>query len=185
MTRVAILGGSVSGLGTALFLARRGIPSEIFEQDPAALPVRDAQVWGARRPTPQAAHSHAFLSEARAILLSEAPEVLDTLRSDEAVEVSLGGGEVAIACRRQAFERALREAAVADPAISLQLGMRVAGLAFAPGKPPKVTGLSLDSGGVVPADVIVDAGGRRSPVDGWLDVAGIGRDDRSVECGIA
>jgi 2-polyprenyl-6-methoxyphenol hydroxylase-like FAD-dependent oxidoreductase len=103
-THVLVVGGSVSGLTTALALARRGVEVRIVESDPAAAPGLvvgdtggprgdDPLAEGARRAprraTPQAAHSHVFLARCRELLRVEAPEVLDGLRQAGAVELRL------------------------------------------------------------------------------------------------
>ena len=54
-----------------------------------------------------------------------------------------------------------------------------------PGDPPRVGGVRTDHGDVA-ADVVVDAGGRRSPLDRWL--AAVGARPTAVstaECGLA
>lgn len=200
--RVAVVGGSVAGLATALFLAHRGVPSVVLEQD--ATPVPDAPTGAGawhRRSTPQAAHSHAFLARSRSILAAEAPEVLDLLAAagvrearlaDPAVRPATIEGFVPMAdddrlvvlnARRATFEWALRRAAMAHPDVELRVGVAAAGVELdATGARARVLGVRTAGGDrsadLVPADVVVDAGGKRSSLHAVPAV-------RDVPCGIA
>lgn len=203
--RVVVVGGSLAGLSTALFLAGRGIPTTVLERDPTPTPpAAGAGAWR-RRGTPQAAHSHAFLARSRAILAAEAPAVLATL-ADTGVRESvlaavpppgiapLGPEEgdddlVVLNARRSTFEWALRRSVEGHPDVDLRLGAAVTGLEVHANGSRAVAGVATDEG-TVPADVVVDAAGKRSPVRGWAGVAGNGGgagappEDRDVPCGI-
>ena len=54
--------------------------------------------------------------------------------------------------------------------MDLRYGVRAEGLLADPGDPPRVRGVRTDHGDA--ADVVVDASGRRSPLDRWLAVVG-------------
>jgi hypothetical protein len=82
--------------------------------------------------------------------------------------------------RRSTVDWVLRRAAEAEPRVEVRhtvkvtglltaTGLAVAGPAARPGaaRPPRVTGVRTDQGDV-PAGLVVDAAGRRSPVDEWL-----------------
>ena len=78
--------------------------------------------------------------------------------------------------RRSTVDWVLARAAAAEPRVEVRHGVKVAGLLCATGRaassavganPPHVTGLRTDHG-ELPADLVVDATGRRSPVDDWL-----------------
>src|SRR5690348_4375376 len=95
--------------------------------------------------------------------------------------------------RRSTVDWVLARAAAAEPRVEMRYGVKVAGLltavgprsAAGAGRVPHVTGLRTDRGDL-PADLVVDATGRRSPVDGWL--AQIGARPAATwfaECGIA
>src|SRR5690348_5752134 len=100
--------------------------------------------------------------------------------------------------RRSTVDWVLGRAAVAEPRVEVRYGVKVAGLlAVGPRsaagtrsaagmvRVPHVTGLRTDRGDL-PADLVVDATGRRSPVDDWL--AQIGARPTATwfaECGIA
>ncbi|MER6677631.1 FAD-dependent oxidoreductase, partial [Streptomyces sp. NPDC000983] len=77
MARVAVVGGGISGLGTALMLGRRGHTVTLFEQDARQAGDelnRDFFQWHRPR-VPQANHPHSFLAPVRTVLRTEAPDV--------------------------------------------------------------------------------------------------------------
>ncbi|MDE0805184.1 MAG: hypothetical protein OSA99_17910, partial [Acidimicrobiales bacterium] len=61
---VVVVGGSISGLGTAIALDNRGVSVELHESDSVDFgrlaDVDEAAPSDPRRGTPQAAHDHAF-----------------------------------------------------------------------------------------------------------------------------
>lgn len=66
--KALVVGGSVSGLAVGLFAPRRGVEVAIVDADPKTDPTQrfdEALARSIRRPTPQSAHSHAFLAGAR------------------------------------------------------------------------------------------------------------------------
>lgn len=73
--------------------------------------------------------------------------------------------------RRSTIDWVLRRAILAEPGVTLCRGVRVVGLVAAPGKLPHVTGVRTDQGDVA-ADLVIDATGRRSPIDRWLTEIG-------------
>lgn len=191
--RVAIVGGSVAGLSAALFLARRGHQVVVLEKDATPTPVDLADVGGwHRRPTPQVAHSHAFLARSRSILAAEAPDVLDAMLGAGVRQAHLaaeapttidgfapaaGDDElVVLNARRVTFEWVLRRAVEQEPGIDLRAGTGVTGLDLHVNGRTVVRGVHTD-GGTVAADVVVDAAGKRSPLSSPLA--------RDVPCGIS
>ncbi len=115
------------------------------------------------------------------------------------------GGEVqpgderfdAVTGRRPMVEAVLAGVAEREPGLTLRRGVAVRGLvadpatvpatipATAPGRAggpvPHVAGVALEEGEVVPADLVVDASGRRSPLAGWLEAMGARRPRDDVE----
>lgn len=199
--RVVVIGGSVAGLASALFLARRGVSVTVVDQDPEA--AAEPPVDGARRATPQAAHSHIFLSRLRLLLEERAPEVLDALRDSGTHEIAMADGRpptlsgadlprgdelVALAVRRSTFEDAVRSVVARTPGIELVIGTAVTGLAFAPASdlvPLRVDGVVLADGRTLRANIVIDASGRRTSVPGWLAEAGVELPTEVVPCGIS
>ncbi|MFJ8623442.1 FAD-dependent oxidoreductase [Kitasatospora sp. NPDC093550] len=186
MARVAVMGGGISGLATALMLGRRGHPVTVFEQDPRrAGQDLDADFYGWHRPrVPQADQPHGLLAPVRTVLRAELPDVYEDLLARGAREYHefdwfgehpphRAGDEdlVTVRTRRIVLEAALAEAVRREPAVEVRQGVRVSGLAVREGRPPRVTGVRT-ADGTHPADLVVDACGRRSPVPGWLTAAG-------------
>jgi 2-polyprenyl-6-methoxyphenol hydroxylase-like FAD-dependent oxidoreductase len=137
-------------------------------------------------------HSHAFLARARLVLLAHLPDVLDRLRAEGVPEMPLAETTppglrlppraddedvVLLACRRATLEWALRESVRAWPNVELREGARVAALEGVghDGGRPRVTGVRLADGTAVPADLVVDATGRRSRAPEWLAALGAPR----------
>ncbi|MEU1467329.1 NAD(P)-binding protein [Streptomyces sp. NPDC005761] len=191
MTRVAIVGGGIGGMAVALFLGRRGHAVTVLERD-GRRPGRDldADFFDWRRPgVPQAVQPHGLLAPVRTVLREEAPDVYDAM-------LRMGAGErnelewfperpperpgdedlVTVQTRRIVLEAALHDAVHREPNVDVRLGEPAEGLVVdrhgaAFGGAPRVTGVRSRSGRH-DADLVLDAGGRRSPVSGWLTGAG-------------
>src|SRR5262249_33576019 len=73
--------------------------------------------------------------------------------------------------RRSTMDWVLQRAVAAEPGLTLRFGVRATGLRARSGQPPRVVGLRTDRGDV-DADLVVDASGRRSPIDRWLGEIG-------------
>ena len=188
--RIAVIGAGVAGLGAGLALARDGHDVVILERDATPLPQdpHAAFEWD-RRGAPQVRHSHALLARLRNLLRDHYPDVLDDLLAAGATELRFTenlpptiedrsphpGDEdlVALACRRTTFEWVLRRSVLAQGGVELRDGVVIDALDGANGV---VTGVRLADGdragggpaSSVPADVVVAANGRRSPISGWL-----------------
>lgn len=186
MARVAVIGGGIGGLGTALMLGRRGHAVTLFEQDARQAgedPNRDFFHW--KRPrVPQAVQPHSFLAPVRTVLRAEAPDVYADLLARGAREYHdfdwfgehpphRAGDEdlVTLRTRRIVLEAALASAVRREDTVEVRGGRRVSGLAFAAGGPARVTGVRVGTD-TYEADLVVDASGRRSPVPAWLVAAG-------------
>jgi hypothetical protein len=89
--------------------------------------------------------------------------------------------------RRATVDWVLGRVAAAEPRVEVRYGVKVTGLlaASGPAAVPHVTGVRTDQGDLA-ADLVVDATGRRSPVDDWLAQLGASPIATSfAECGIA
>jgi 2-polyprenyl-6-methoxyphenol hydroxylase-like FAD-dependent oxidoreductase len=200
MTDLIVIGAGVTGMSTALALARAGRRVTLVERDVGRLPdtVEHAfQSWD-RHGVPQARHSHAFLARLRNLLRDRAPDVLEALLAAGVTEMRFTermppeitdtaarpGDEdlVALACRRTTFEWVFRRLLLDEPNVTIVDGTAVEGLV---GTPARITGVRLDSGRELTADLVVDAAGRRSPLRRWLaDLGAPEPGDEQVECGI-
>src|SRR4029453_6931354 len=87
--------------------------------------------------------------------------------------------------RRSTFDWVLQRAMVTQPGVTLRRGVAVTGLVAIPGEPPHITGVRTSEGDL-PADLVIDAAGRRSPIDHWLKTVGAHASASSwAECGVA
>jgi len=184
--RVAVVGGGVSGLGSAVALARQGHDVEVFERDDTPMPTSaEAAFEWDRRGAPQVRHSHAFLARLRNLLRDDYPDVYASVLAEGATEMRFGddlpptitnfertAGDddlVMLACRRSTFEWVLRRAALAEGRVTFRTGVAVDGLVrSSDAGRPHVTGVRVAGGAVIDADFVVASGGRRSVVPEWL-----------------
>ncbi|HEU4423027.1 MAG TPA: FAD-dependent oxidoreductase [Pilimelia sp.] len=191
MAQVVILGAGLGGLSTAMLLARDGHEVTVLERDPAQPPPA-AGAWDAweRRGVNQFRLPHFMLPRWRAQMREELPDVLDEL-------VDAGGLAVntlallpegyrgpmrpaderfdTVTARRPVLEAAVAAAADRTPGVTIRRGVKVTGFRADPGahhRPPRVTGVLVDGGRVVRADLVVDCCGRRSALGSWLAAAG-------------
>lgn len=108
---------------------------------------------------------------------------------------------VMLACRRTTFEWVLRTAALDEGNVAFRVGVGVNGLvledlvdgvldplietrdgrAHAHVSIPRVTGVTLEDGSTLGADLVIVAGGRRSQLPEWLSALGIGPVPEEVE----
>ena len=183
-----VVGASVAGL-----LAARALSDHV-----ATVTVLDRDVWSDRsrpRPgVPHGEHAHGLLASGVTALNQLLPGLttdlvgLGALTGDVHDQVSwhLGGGRLARASSdlagllvsRVALERYLRSRVEALPNVTIHEGQGVAGLSLdADGDVGgvEVFGTEGPPGSVtrLPADLVVDASGRRSQADAWLTRRGL------------
>ena len=199
-----VLGGGIAGLAAARLLARRHARVVVLERDrrPEVESAEEAFTGWSRPGVPQFRHSHAFLARLRVVLLAHFPDVLDRLRAAGVREFGLeeltppavvlrprddDEDVVLLACRRATFEWALRASVAARREIELREEVAVDGLLATPGAGgrPRVGGVRVADGSVLPAALVVDATGRRSRAPEWLAALGAPPPwERSAETGI-
>jgi flavin-dependent dehydrogenase len=186
MVRVVVSGGGVAGMATALLLRRRGQDVTVLERDRPPQPPELAAVWQQwERPgVPQFRQFHVFTARTRQTLVREFPDVHAALLDAGFIEAPMAtrirglfpdaaeheGDEeiVNLLGRRTTFEWVLRQA-VEQAGVEVRLGGSVDGVIRSGAT---VTGVRC-AGTEVPADVVVDATGRRAASDGWLADAGL------------
>jgi 2-polyprenyl-6-methoxyphenol hydroxylase-like FAD-dependent oxidoreductase len=190
--RIVVVGGGVTGLATAVLAARRGHPVTLVERD--VLPAGPmSQSPALPRPgVPHYLQPHAFIPRARLELRHHLPDVYSALVAGGASEVDLraklpgpvraeDAELVYLAVRRPLIEWALRRAVAAERGIDVRAGGRARGFVVDEGT---VTGVRLDDG-LVAADLVVDAHGRRTVTNGWLAAAGVDAAEPAVtSCGV-
>lgn len=182
----------MSGLSSALALARQGHQVTVLERDDTPMPDSpDAAFEWDRRGAPQVRHSHAFLARLRNTLRDRYPDVLEALLAAGATEMRFGedlpptlqgfvrepaDDDLAmIACRRTTFEWVLRRAALDEGRVTFRTGVAADGvLSTQVDGRPRVTGLHLTDGSTLDSDLVVAAAGRRSVVPEWLAAVGAG-----------
>jgi len=194
MARIVIAGGGMCGLAAGMLLTRGGHEVTVLERDPTPVPGSVEEAWQAweRQGVAQFRLAHFLAAAGREVLEQELPDVFEALVSAGAARVDLlafmppsladGGarpGEerfVTYTARRPTIEQVLGQAAEGEPGLEVRRGTAVAGLTIQPsnGTTPHVTGVRLESDETVPAELVVDAMGRRSPLPRWLSDANIG-----------
>jgi len=185
MAKIAIVGGGITGLATALYLSKRDHEVSLFERDDAPMPESAAQAfeWD-RRGAPQVRHSHAMLARLRNLLHRDHPEVLDRLLEAGAQEIKMYESRpadpesetlnpldeeiVMIASRRTTLEWVLRTSVLETGCVDFRSGVNVLGLTASTAKLPRVSGIVLSDGTQHRADLIIAADGRRSEAPKWL-----------------
>lgn len=189
MAGIAVVGGGMGGTAAALLLARRGHQVIVLERDPEPPPASVEDAWECwdRHGVTQIRQSHLFLGRLHDELRRHLPDVLDALvragvhlmpwrdrmppAIDDGVRRPGDEGVVAFGSRRTTVEHELRGILCNEPGVEVRTGVAVAGLVTGPSVVlgvPHVVGVRTAGGETVVADLVLDAGGRRSALLSWL-----------------
>jgi 2-polyprenyl-6-methoxyphenol hydroxylase-like FAD-dependent oxidoreductase len=170
-----VMGGSMAGLLAARVLADRCHRVTILERD------EELDSAGPRRGVPQGRHTHGLLASGRKVLDELFPGLFDELIADGALAGDLvgdsrwflEGGYLArqasdlegVLLSRPFLEAAVRRRVRALPNVDMRSGCAVAGLIM---PSDRVTGVQVQGGETLEADLVVDATGRGSRTRTWL-----------------
>jgi 2-polyprenyl-6-methoxyphenol hydroxylase-like FAD-dependent oxidoreductase len=179
--RAVVIGGSMAGLSAAAVLAPRFGEVVIVDRDDLGGGPQD------RRGVPQGRHAHALLPAGHQRIEGWFPGFTEDLVADGAREVDLGDGVLwflgdaarisfrsgilAPVSSRSLLEHHVRRRVLALPNVSLLSGAGASGLTWdADGR--SVTGITLEDGTVLDADLVVDASGRAGRTVPWVSALG-------------
>ncbi|MFK4145254.1 FAD-dependent oxidoreductase [Streptomyces sp. NPDC004065] len=175
-----VVGGSMAGLAAARVLADRFDEVTVVERDHLPGGAVD------RRGVPQGGHAHALLVSGNHALEELFPGLTDELVTAGAVAFDpgsdvvfhqMGGarlrfasGMLGISLSRALLEHTVRSRVAALPAVRIRDRIAVCGLTGSAGR---VTGVELDGGETLAADLVVDATGHSGArTDRWLRALG-------------
>jgi 2-polyprenyl-6-methoxyphenol hydroxylase-like FAD-dependent oxidoreductase len=201
--RIVVIGGSAAGCCAALLLARAGHEIVVVEKDrlEIAPDVESAARSAFRSTAPHIVQPHIIMARCRQLLITHLPDVYEQLLNAGVVEAPIatqmpptladtsprdGDDQLTLLMtRRSTFDWVLHRALTVQPGVTLRRGVAVTGLVAVPGEPPQVNGVHTTEGDLA-ADFVVDATGRRSPIDRWLKTIGAQVSAASwAECGVA
>jgi 2-polyprenyl-6-methoxyphenol hydroxylase-like FAD-dependent oxidoreductase len=190
-SKIIVLGGGVCGLAAGLMLARDGHRVTVLERDPARAPATPEEAWveWPRDGVAQFRQAHYLQPRGRHVLDAELPDVRDALLAAGAKWVDLlrsmppgiadreprPGDErlPTLTARRPALEQVLARAADAEPGLVVRRGVAATRLeARVATGGVHVAGVWTDGGERIPADLVVDAMGRRSRLPALVRAAG-------------
>jgi 2-polyprenyl-6-methoxyphenol hydroxylase-like FAD-dependent oxidoreductase len=191
MSKIIVLGAGVCGLAAGMLLAQDGHEVTVLERDGTPPPAKPQQAWESwvRPGVNQFRQAHFLLPAGRVILEQELPQVVRALAAADAARVDLlsvmppaitdraprpdDDRFVTLTARRPVLEQAFARCAQATPGLNIRRGARIVGLAArGDNRTPHVTGVRLEGGEQLGADLVVDAMGRGSPLPRWLEQAG-------------
>jgi 2-polyprenyl-6-methoxyphenol hydroxylase-like FAD-dependent oxidoreductase len=186
MGRITFVGGGIVGTCAAMMLANDGHDVTVLERDPSPPPSPDT-AWDAwdRRGVNQFKMLHFFLARFREVADVELPGLTDAMVAAGALRMNpldgipeqiTGGWREgderfeSVTARRPVGESVIASMAAATSGLTIRRGVGVAGVLTSSGADGvvHVTGVRTEDGEDISADLVVDAGGRRSAMAGWL-----------------
>lgn len=201
--RVLVIGAGMAGLWTAMALAGSGREITVLDRDPPPPeggPDVAFEDWQ-RRGVGHLRHSHAFLARLRTLVRDRRPALLEQLHAAGVRELGFEGSltpkhkqtyvpapidaDLAIlTSRRTTLELVMRRYAEGLPGVTMRPQTFVKRLKVEAGAPPRVTGVVLEDGTELDADIVVDAAGRTSQAYEQLAEAGVSIPESSEPCGV-
>jgi 2-polyprenyl-6-methoxyphenol hydroxylase-like FAD-dependent oxidoreductase len=203
--KIAIIGGGICGLGTALLLARDGHDVTVLEHDAAPLPESPQTAWEhwERKGVAQFRQPHNFMPGLRLLLEAELPDVQDALGRAGAARYDLVNPLPPVfadraprpideklwtlTARRPVGEWVFADAAQRSARVTIRRGVTVAGLltgSTTAAGIPHVIGVRASNGEDVRAHLVVDATGRQSRSPQWLETISANRPyEEQEDCG--
>ncbi|MCW3013949.1 MAG: dependent oxidoreductase [Solirubrobacterales bacterium] len=197
MARIVVLGAGVCGLAAALMLRRDGHDVTVLERDPAPVPDSNEDAWERweRAGVTQFRQAHFLQPLGRIVLEKELPDVRDALVAAAAARFDplrlmppwitdrrpRPGDErfATITARRPVIEHAI--ARVAQEEVDVRRGVEVERLVS--NGVAGIAGVRTTGGEDLPADLVVDAMGRRSRLPAWLADVGARVHEQSEDFG--
>jgi 2-polyprenyl-6-methoxyphenol hydroxylase-like FAD-dependent oxidoreductase len=193
VARIIVLGGGVCGLAAGMLLTRDGHEVTVLERDAAPVPASADEAWESwsRDGVAQFRLAHFLQPGGRVVLEKMLPDVFEALVAAGAARLDVlglmppnlaeGGARagderfVTYTARRSTFEQVVGQAAEGEPRLEVRRGSAVTEPIIQVGNgTPNMSGVRLDSGETLHADLVVDAMGRRSQLPRWLSDANIG-----------
>ena len=202
MGRIVFVGGGIVGTCAAMMLANDGHEVTVLERDPTPPPPPETawDEWD-RRGVNQFRMLHFFLAKFREVADTELPGLTEAMVAAGALKMNplvgipdemTGGWRDGdsrfdtVTARRPVGESVVAAMGAATPGVTIRRGVGVAGVltGAAIDSIVHVTGIRTDDGEEIPADLVVDAGGRRSAMPTWLRNAGSpGPNEMIEDCG--
>lgn len=190
MGKIVFAGGGIVGTCSAMMLANDGHDVTVLERDPTPPPPPHA-AWDEwqRRGVNQFHMLHFFLPRFREVADAELPGLTNAMVDAGALRLNLlldipeairgaqrDGDErfELVTARRPVGESVVANFAAASQNLTIRRGVAAAGLLTTRSADGivHVTGVRTENGEEITADLVIDSGGRRSSVPGWLRDAG-------------
>jgi 2-polyprenyl-6-methoxyphenol hydroxylase-like FAD-dependent oxidoreductase len=201
--RVLVIGAGMAGLWTALALAPTGREVTLLERDPPPPEGGPDEVFSGwtRRGVGHLRHSHAFLARLRLLIRDQHPELLAELMAEGCRELGFEGTLTALhklnytpkpldqdlailTSRRTTLEVVMRRYVARLPGVTIRSEAFVRELLITRGAAHAVTGVRLEDGAELTADLVVDGAGRTSPAVEQLQAAGAPIGEASEGAGV-
>ncbi|MEP7047241.1 MAG: FAD-dependent oxidoreductase [Ilumatobacteraceae bacterium] len=190
MGRIVFVGGGIVGTCAAMMLANDGHDVTVLERDSAPPPPPDSawDDWD-RRGVNQFKMLHFILARFRQVAEAELPGLVEAMLTVGALRLNplagvpeeiTGGWREGddrfdtVTARRPVSESVVAAMAASTPGLTIRRGVGVSGVSTSTGPDGilHVTGVRTEDGQDVNADLVIDSGGRRSSMAGWLRDAG-------------